>query len=78
MKRVSIKARDIQDFEKAAQRLNTILQRIRKYNPEANIFSAGDTLNLLSEYDNESRPCEERDAIVASCVTITGLDSGDW
>ncbi len=78
MKRASIKARDIQDFEKAAQRLNTILQRIRKYNPDANIFSAGDTLNLLSEYDNESRSCEERDAIVASCVTITGLDSGDW
>lgn len=77
MKRASIKARDIKDFEKAAQRLNAILQRIRKYNPEANVFSAGDTLNLLSGYDDESRPSEERDAIVVSCVTITGLDSGD-
>ena len=78
MKRASIKARDIKDFEKAAQRLNTILQRIRKYNPEANVFSDGDTLNLLSGYDDESRPSEERDAIVVSCVTITSLDSGDW
>lgn len=78
MKREPIKASDIRDFEKVAQRLSEVLLRIRKYNPEANIFSAGDTLNLLSEYDDESRTSEERHAIIASYVRIPGLDSGDW
>lgn len=78
MKKASIRAADIRDFEKAAQSLNDVLQRIRKYNPDANIFSAGDTLNLLQEYDDENKPFEERDTIVVSRVRISGLDSGDW
>lgn len=78
MKKTSIRAADIRDFEKAAQSLNDVLQRIRKYNPDANIFSAGDTLNLLQEYDDENKPFEERDTIVVSRVRISGLDSGDW
>lgn len=73
-----IRTKDIEDFNACAKKLDAILQRIRAYNPAANIFAAGNTLNLMSDYDDDSRPSKERETITVSSVTIAGLDSGDW
>ena len=53
-----IKEKDIRDFEKAAEKLSAVVERIRKYKPEAIAFlDNGDTFQLISDGDKYDEYC---------------------
>lgn len=70
-----IKAKDIRDFEKAVERLDEVLERIRQYKPMAYIYVTPSHINLMSETNIEESA--NQDLIVAT-GTILHLDCGDW
>lgn len=75
-----IKEKDIRDFIKCAERLKTIIKRIREYKPQANLYVSDGELNLLSDESHvESGVAihSNTDAVVES-VYIEGLDGGGW
>lgn len=72
-----IKAKDIRAFEKYANKLSEVLARIRSYNPEANIYVACDTMNLMGRND-DGLDKETAQTLVAASVRIDGMDCGDW
>lgn len=72
-----IKEKDIRDFEKCALKLLDIIERIRTYQPEANIYVAGNEMHLMSESDCGLSKEEAQELVVAS-VLITAMDCGDW
>ena len=75
-----IKEKDIRDFEKYANKLNGVLQRIREYKPEANAFLACGVyayLCLMSE-DHCDCPEIEHEKFVVTEVDMPGFDGGDW
>lgn len=73
-----IRKRDIEAFERCAKRMDQIMRRIRKYNPEANLFVAGFEMNLMTGDHLNVRDWEEREAMRVSSVNVTGCDAGDW
>lgn len=70
-----IKEKDIRDFEKYAQKLGEVINRIREYKPMAYIYVTPSELNLMSSTNNEEYA--NQDLIVASKI-ILPLDCGDW
>lgn len=72
-----IKEKDIRDFEKYANKLEEVLQRIREYKPEANVYLAEDTLNLMSNrtHDIYEHPLQEN---IVTSIYMNGFDGGDW
>lgn len=70
-----IKAKDIRDFEKAVERLEEVLERIRQYKPMAYIYVTPSQINLMSDKNDEE--FVNQDLIVTS-GTIVPLDCGDW
>ena len=75
--RQGIKEKDIRDFEKYANKLADVLERIRKYKPEANAYLAGNDLNLMSnashDYYGHGHPEHS-----VTCIYMNGFDGGDW
>lgn len=79
--RQGIKEKDIQDFEKYAQKLSNVLRRIHEYKPEANAFLAcsglSTVLNLMSD-DHCDYPKSEQQKLIVAKVNMVGFDGGDW
>lgn len=79
--RHGIKEKDIRDFEKYANKLNGVMERIRKYNPKANAFLRGESgaelclFGVSEEYWRDLESTEAPDLIVTS-VTMEGFDGG--
>ena len=77
-----IKAKDIRDFEKAVEKLEAVVARIRKYRPEATAFlDNGDDFRLISdadEYDNLVMQGEytEADELIVTRRTVMGFSCG--
>ena len=74
-----IKAKDIRDFEKYASKLNEVIERIKKYQPDANIFATPNQLNLMYAQNKcyHWRIENEVEDPVVSSVTVN-MDCGDW
>lgn len=74
-----IKAKDIRDFEKYANKLNQTLTRIREYCPEASYYATPDELHLMSgfSFDRDSSR-EEQENLLVTSVSINHLEAGDW
>lgn len=62
-----IKAKDIRDFKKYAEKLYEINERIKEYNPDAYIYVQEDTLILRGH---------EFDKYGVESVWIRGMDCG--
>lgn len=79
--RQGIKEKDIRDFEKYAQKLSSVMNRIREYKPEANAFLACEglstVLNLMSDDHCDYRRNEQQSLIVTE-IDMVGFDGGDW
>ncbi len=75
-----IKAKDIRDFEKYANKLNGVLQRIREYKPEASGFlvCGFQTYLCLMSNDHCDYPESEHENFVVTEVDMPGFDGGDW
>ena len=75
--RQGIKEKDINDFVKYARKLNEVMERIRKYNPEACLYAEEEALILLngSPHDEYGKSHTEREV---EFVAICGMDSGAW
>lgn len=75
--RQGIKEKDIRDFEKYANKLADVLQRIREYKPEANAYLAEDTLNLLSNEPHDEYGHKHEEYSVTN-IYMQGFDGGGW
>lgn len=75
-----IKAKDIRDFEKYANKLVDVLSRIREYKPEANAFlvCGVQTYLCLMCDDHCDYPETESNNFVVMEVDMPGFDGGDW
>jgi len=72
-----IKAKDIADFEKAAKQLDTILKRIHRYCPKANLYANDAGLSLMKGPTHDGTyadACHENEVL---CVRVASLGGGD-
>ena len=72
-----INNKDIRDFVKCVEKLNEIMNRIRAYKPEAMIYIAEETFNLMSGHPYEDDTIGDQSKIVES-VIVDSVDVGDW
>lgn len=70
-----IREKDVEDFVKCAEKLNKIMERIKKYNPEAHLYAEEESLCLLPCPTHDERGMGNVDKVIAS-VAICGMDSG--
>ena len=70
-----IKEKDIRDFEKYAQKLGEVINRIRKYKPTAYIYVTPSQLNLMSDTNDEVSVDQK---LIVTSESILHLDCGDW
>ena len=68
-----IKDKDIKDFDATIKKLNVVINRIRKYNPNAILYATPNAINLLKDTSeiNESE-------FVVSSQYVDYMDCGDW
>ena len=75
-----IKAKDIRDFEKYAQKLDDVMKRIQTYHPTANYYLNMDDLQLMSEepfLDGEYGTIEYNEKAEVSSVWIRSASGGE-
>jgi hypothetical protein len=72
-----IKEKDIRDFEKYANKLSDVLQRIREYKPTACAYLAEDVLNLMSDEHHSFYGIDNQEYVV-TYVYMPDFDGGDW
>lgn len=75
-----IKAKDIRDFEKYAQKLSEVLNRTREYKPEANAFlgcGLSSYLYLMAD-DHCEYPKAQKQGLAVAEIEMPGFDGGDW
>lgn len=72
-----IKKKDIAEFERLAQGLDDLVQRIKKYNPEVNLYVGSDNLYLMDgpTHNDEGHTIQKN---VAADKHIRSLGGGDW
>ncbi len=72
-----IKEKDIRDFEKYAKKLSDVMNRIRKYKPEANAYLACENLHLMScDFHDIDRAYQQDYSVVD--ISMENFDGGDW
>lgn len=72
-----IKEKDIRDFEKYAEKLRDVVDRIREYKPTAMAYLAEDILNLMSDNPHDDFENPQRENVVTS-IYMGAFDGGDW
>lgn len=80
-KKPIIKKRDIESFVKAANKLDSLMKRIRQYNPDAKYYLANDTLNLMNGHSHSAMKLGYMEPLyenVVESVVIESADGGDW
>lgn len=75
--RQGIKEKDIRDFEKYAEKLKGVMERINQYKPDAYAYLACNNLNLMSSDFNIHNRLEQKECIVTSIV-MGNFDGGDF
>jgi len=72
-----IKKKDIKEFENLIEKVNDLMIEIKKYNPEATVYVAGEGVNLMNSNTHD----RNGDAMPENIVTqrnIFGAEGGDW
>ena len=73
----NIKEKDIQDFERYANKINEVIKRILKYNTNVNVYLAMEDLCLLNGESHDEYGNKQPENVVTS-VAITNASGGDW
>jgi hypothetical protein len=73
-----IKPEDHRAFERAVAALNRLIERVRKYEPEANYYLANDTLNLMVGPSHEGASDHPHHERVATSQLLHRSGGGDW
>lgn len=73
-----IQQQDVKAFVRAVNTLNDLMERVREYEPEAELYLAMDSLHLMIRPAHEGRRGEAREDRSALSWTITHADGGDW
>ena len=76
-----IRKTDRKRFVEICKELDSLMKRIRKYNPEANLYAAGGgelyLMNGPSHNDNEFG-CPALQENIVESESVESLDGGDW
>ena len=75
-----IKAKDIKDFEKYAQKLDDVMKRIQEYHPTANYYLNMDDLQLMSDepfLDRKDGGIKYNEEAEVSSVWIRSASGGE-
>jgi len=72
-----VKEKDIRDFERYSLKIKSIMDRINKYNQEANIYVAENEVYLMgsSVYDSNGSPSQDN---IVTSIHIGRIDGGGW
>lgn len=73
--KLGVKEKDIRAFEKYAEKLSEVLNRVREYNPSASGFVNNDSLCLMSGDWHEPY---DPDSHCVTSVYMPYLDGGAW
>jgi len=69
----------IRRFQKLCKGLNDLMHEVCKDTPEAGLYLANNSLNLMSgpahDYSSDCRPLQDNSV---ACVSIFRADGGDW
>jgi hypothetical protein len=75
---MQIRAKDIARFEKIALQMDAFLKDLQKRVPEANIYFANDTWNLMSGSSHDDYSDKPRRDRVVSSILVSSTSGGDW
>ena len=73
--------KDIAKFEKLVNDLNTLVEKIREYEPSAHLYITPSLVNLMTGYGScvgNGKLEKDGDEYVMAQATILHLDCGDW
>lgn len=74
---MDIKKNDIQEFERIIGELDDLMQRIRSYNPEANLYVPMSSICLMKgDSHNERGEPQQENAV--SDIELGYIGGGDW
>lgn len=73
--------KDIVKFEKLVNDLNTLVEKIREYEPSAHLYITPSLVNLMTGYGScvgNGKLEKDGNEYVVAQATILHLDCGDW
>lgn len=76
-----IKEADINKFNKLVKDLDTLVRKIRKYEPSAHLYITPNQVNLMTGYGScvgQGKLEKDGDEYVMAQATILYMDVGDW
>lgn len=76
-----IKEADINKFNKLVKDLDTLVRKIRKYEPSAHLYVTPNQVNLMTGYGScvgQGKLEKDGDEYVMAQATILYMDVGDW
>nr|DAV18269.1 MAG TPA: Prefoldin [Caudoviricetes sp.] len=74
---MDIKKKDVQEFEKIIGELDHLMQEIRSYNPEANLYVPMGSICLMKGASH-SRQGEPQQENAVSDIELGYIGGGDW
>ena len=74
-----IKAKHVKRFEALASRMQALLEEIREYCPEANLYQECDNWNLMSGPSHtDDHACKQLQGNVVVSIYMPHTDGGAW
>lgn len=76
-----IKEDDINKFNKLVKDLDTLVKKIRKYEPSAHLYITPNLVNLMTGYEScvgQGKLEKDGDEYIMAQTTIFHTDVGDW
>lgn len=76
-----IKESDINKFNKLVKDLDTLVKKIRKYEPSAHLYITPNLVNLMTGYGScvgQGKLEKDGDEYIMAQATIFNMDVGDW
>lgn len=77
----NIKESDINKFNKLVKDLDTLVKKIRKYEPSAHLYITPNLVNLMTGYGScvgQGKLEKDGDEYIMAQATIFNMDVGDW
>ena len=76
-----IKEADINKFNKLVKDLDTLVKKIREYEPSAHLYITPNLVNLMTGYGScvgQGKLEKDGDEYIMAQATIFNMDVGDW
>lgn len=76
-----IKEADINKFNRLVKDLDTLVKKIRKYEPSAHLYITPNLVNLMTGYGScvgQGKLEKDGDEYIMAQATIFNMDVGDW